>query len=51
MSTTAVFLDIEKTFDTTGQPGLLYKLPEEKFSITLIKLSLSFSPEKSQNFG
>jgi hypothetical protein len=26
MSTAAVFLDIEKAFDTTWHPGLLYKL-------------------------
>jgi hypothetical protein len=26
MSTAVVFLDIEKAFDTTWQPGLLYKL-------------------------
>jgi hypothetical protein len=32
MSTAAVFLDIEKAFDTTWHPGLLYKLSNLKFS-------------------
>jgi hypothetical protein len=38
MSTVAVFLDIEKAFGTTRHLGLLYRLPELKFSITIIKL-------------
>jgi hypothetical protein len=40
MSTAAVFLDIEKAFDTTWQPGLLlvYKLSVLQFPISLIKL-------------
>jgi hypothetical protein len=38
MSTAAMFLDIEKAFDTTWHPGLLYKLPELGFSTGLIKL-------------
>jgi hypothetical protein len=42
MSTDAVFLDIEKTFDTIWHLGLLYKLPQLKFSISLIKLISSF---------
>jgi hypothetical protein len=42
MSTAAVFLDIEKAFDTTWHPGLLYKLSELKFSASLIKLIASF---------
>jgi len=42
MSTAAVFLDIEKAFDTTWHPGLLYKLSELHFSSTLIKLISSF---------
>jgi hypothetical protein len=42
ISTTAVFLDIEKVFDTTWHLGLLYNLLELKFSISLIKLISSF---------
>jgi hypothetical protein len=42
MSTAAVFLDIEKAFHTTWHIGLLYKLPELKFSISLIKLISTF---------
>jgi hypothetical protein len=37
-STAAVFSDIEKAFDKTWHLGLLYKLLELKFSISLIKL-------------
>jgi hypothetical protein len=42
MSTAAVFLDIEKTFDTTWHTGLLYKLSKLDFSVSLIKLISSF---------
>jgi hypothetical protein len=42
MSTAAVFLDIEKTFDTTWHPGLLYKFSKMHFSTSLIKLISSF---------
>jgi hypothetical protein len=38
MSTAAVFSDIEKAFDTTWQPGLLYRLSKLQFSNNLIKL-------------
>jgi hypothetical protein len=38
ISTAAVFLDIEKTFDTTWYNGLLYKLSKLEFSTNLIKL-------------
>jgi hypothetical protein len=38
ISVAAVFLDIEKAFDTTWHLGLLYKLSELKFLISLIKL-------------
>jgi hypothetical protein len=41
MLTAAVFLDIEKASDTTWHPGLLYKLSELQFSISLIKLIAS----------
>jgi hypothetical protein len=47
MSTAAIFLVIEKAFDTTWQPGLLYKLLELKFLTSLIKLlsaSISENP-------
>jgi hypothetical protein len=45
MSTTAVFLDVEKAFDTTWHNGLLYilyKLSEINFSASLFKLVSSF---------
>jgi hypothetical protein len=42
MSTAAVFLDIEKAFDTTWHPGLLCKLSELEFPTSLIKLISSF---------
>jgi hypothetical protein len=38
----AVLLDIEKAFDTTWHPGLLYKLSELEFPTSLIKLISSF---------
>jgi hypothetical protein len=38
MSTAAIFLDIEMAFDTIWHLGLLYKLSELKFSISIIKL-------------
>jgi hypothetical protein len=40
--TAAVFLDLERTVDTTWHPGLLYKLLELEFSTSLIKLIASF---------
>jgi hypothetical protein len=42
MFVAVVFLDIEKAFDTTWQPGLLYKLSELHFWSSLIKLISSF---------
>jgi hypothetical protein len=42
MSAAAVFLGIEKAFDTTWHPGLLNKLSELQFPISLIKLIASF---------
>jgi hypothetical protein len=42
MSTATVFLDIEKAFDPTWHPGLLYKLSELQFSTSLVKLIASF---------
>jgi hypothetical protein len=47
MPTAAVFLDIEKTFDTLWHPGLLYKLSKMEFSSNLIKsISLSLLERK-----
>jgi hypothetical protein len=42
MSTAAVFLDVEEAFDTTWYIGLLYKLYNLKFSISLNKLIIAF---------
>jgi hypothetical protein len=42
MRTAAVFLAIEKAFDTTWQHGLLYKLSKLQFSTSLIKFIGSF---------
>jgi hypothetical protein len=44
ISTAAVFLNIEKAFDTTWYTGLLYiyKLSKFDFSVSLIKLISSF---------
>jgi hypothetical protein len=47
MSTAAVFLDIEKAFGKTWRPGLLYKLSELKFSISIIKLNNSFLSQRN----
>jgi retron-type reverse transcriptase len=49
MSTAAVFLDIKKAFDTTWHTGLLYKLSEFEFSVSLIKL-ISYFIYKRQFF-
>jgi hypothetical protein len=38
MSTAAVFVDIEKAFDTTWHSGLPYKLSKLKYSTSFIKL-------------
>jgi hypothetical protein len=46
MSTAAVFLDIEKTFDATWNPGLLHKQSELEFSTSLIKLIASFLTDR-----
>jgi hypothetical protein len=42
MSMAAVFLDIEKAFDTTWHTGLLYKLSKMDFLASLIKIISSF---------
>jgi retron-type reverse transcriptase len=46
ISTAAVFLNIEKAFDTTWHSGLLYKLPKLEFSTSLIKLIGSFLSQR-----
>jgi hypothetical protein len=45
MSKASVFLDIEKSFDVTWHPVLLYKLSKLEFSSSLIKLINSFSSQ------
>jgi hypothetical protein len=42
MATVAVFLHIEKAFDTSRHSDLLYKLSELEFLTSLIKLIASF---------
>jgi hypothetical protein len=46
MSTAAGFLDIEKSFDTTWHPGLIYKLSKLELSTSLIKLFSSFLSQR-----
>jgi retron-type reverse transcriptase len=46
MSTAAVFLDIEKTFEKIWHRGLLYKLSDLKFSTSLIKFINSFLSQR-----
>jgi hypothetical protein len=46
MYAAAVFLDIEKAFDTTWHTGLLYKLCKLKFWGKLIKLNSAFFSER-----
>jgi hypothetical protein len=41
VSTAAVFLDIDKAFDTTWHPGLLYNLSKLHFSEIWVKLLIS----------
>jgi hypothetical protein len=44
--TAAVFLNTEKAFDIIWHFGLLYKLPELKFSISLFKVPSSLLSQK-----
>jgi hypothetical protein len=46
MSTAAVFLDIEKAFDTTWDPGFLYELSKLQFPSSLIKFVSSFLSQR-----
>jgi hypothetical protein len=50
MSTSAVFLDIEKACDT-WHPGLLYKLSVLRFTISLTKLIASFLTNRKFKFS
>jgi hypothetical protein len=50
MSTAAVFLDIEKTFDTKWRSGLPYKLSELESSTTLVELIASFLNDRNCKF-
>jgi len=50
MSTAAVFLDIEKGFDTTWHPGLPYKLSKFHFSSSLINLLAHSFPTEIQSY-
>jgi hypothetical protein len=51
MSAAAVFLDIEKAFDTTWHPSLLYKLSKLEFSAGIIKLISSFLSNRKFSLG
>jgi hypothetical protein len=46
MSTASVFLDIEKAFDRTWYPDLIYNLSKLEFSTSLIKLISSFPSQR-----
>jgi retron-type reverse transcriptase len=47
MTTAAVFLDIEKAFDTTWHSGQLHKLSKLEFSVSLIKLTGCFLSQRN----
>jgi hypothetical protein len=51
LSTTAVFLGMEKAFDTAWHPGLLRKLSELYFSSSFIKHISSFPSNKKIEYG
>jgi hypothetical protein len=51
MSTAAVYLVIEKAFDTTWNPGLLYKFSKLEFSSGIIKLISSFLSNRKFRFS
>jgi hypothetical protein len=46
MSMAAVFLDIERAFDTTWHSGLIYKLSKLEFLASFIKLIGSFLSQR-----
>jgi hypothetical protein len=51
MSTAAVFLDIEKAFNTTWHTGLLYKLAKLNFSTRMTKLINLFLLQRKFSLG
>jgi hypothetical protein len=51
VSTAAVFLHIEKAFDTIWNTGLLHKLSQLEYSISLIKHVSFFFGKEIQSFG
>jgi hypothetical protein len=51
MSTAALFLDIEKAFDTTWHSALLYKMSKLNFSTRIIKLIGSFLLQRKFSFS
>ena len=44
-STAAVFLDIEKSFDTVWHPGLIYKLMKLNISVSTVKFGELYMPK------
>jgi hypothetical protein len=46
ISTAAILLEIEKSFDKTWHPGLIYKSPKLEFSTSLIKHIISFLSQR-----
>jgi hypothetical protein len=50
LSTTVVFLDIGKAFDTTWYSGLLYKLSKLNILTSFVKLIGSFSLKENSEF-
>jgi hypothetical protein len=50
MSMAAVFLDIEKAFDTKWYTGLLYKLAKMEFPVNIIKMISSFLSHRNSEF-
>jgi hypothetical protein len=46
ISTAAVFLNIEKAFDTTWRSGLVYKWAELELSTSFIKVIASFLTDR-----
>jgi hypothetical protein len=49
MTTAAVFLGIEKAFDTKWHPGVLYKLSKLQTPTNMIKLNSSTHPSQTEN--